>query len=588
MASPYGSADVKSVSSETSRLGKPQNQEHYDKATAKHSTFKDTISIRLDEAVGSASISPSGRDVCLASTNGLHIVDLDDPWARPRFIPHFSAIVADVQWSPHPARAHWVISTSGTKALVFNLNIVQGNPIEHTCVGHDRSITDINWAVFQPDSFATCGIDGNVLCYDLRIGGRKATNRYCGWRLGATQVKFNRQNPNQIASSHGQWLYVWDDRKGSSPVTTVKAHEHKIYGIDWNRSHGDQIVTCSLDRSVKVSANLYRLSLNHFVELYTVLAFRRILRYSPAQPNHSHILAGLAGATHPIWRRCCHPSSKIGVCHQNLVAKPAGQGGIHNYRATVTLCGNFYGEARVETTRTTTTGIFQLVTWGSDRQLLLTPISHEVTALVGHQPHQPMQVRHTRRYAQDRSFRNTSAKFDISASSEQSRDGNSTTPDSDTVSKMTPPFSAHTRSSRLPGTNDIHYGVSARSNATGTTSTSTSGSSVRDNAETKQRKYPADSKSDKPHLNQPDAYMVRASTRRVGVQDAVEWMENVRIVSTRSDGDEFRTDAHASTSIRKHPRTSTDEHELIPLHEELIVIGRAFQNRINIDKVSFT
>lgn len=223
-----------------------------DAETAEHPTFHKTISINLNEAVGSASISPSGRDVCLASTLGLHIVDLDDPWATPRFLPHYSTIVADVQWSPHPSRAHWVISTSGTKALVFNLGGVQGSPIEHTCLGHERSITDINWAVFQCDSLATCGIDGNVLCYDLRQGGKRPTVRFCGWRFGATQVKYNRQNPNEIASSHNEYVYLWDDRKGSTPVTTIKAHDQKIYGLDWNRREKNKIVTCSLDRTVKV------------------------------------------------------------------------------------------------------------------------------------------------------------------------------------------------------------------------------------------------------------------------------------------------------------------------------------------------
>lgn len=110
----------------------------------------------------------------------------------------------------------------------------------------------MNWAVFQPDTLATCGIDGNVLAYDLRLGGKKPIIKYCGWRHGATQVKYNRQNPNELASAHGEYLYIWDDRKGSHPVTTVRAHEQKIYGIDYSRKKKDSIVTCSLDHTVKV------------------------------------------------------------------------------------------------------------------------------------------------------------------------------------------------------------------------------------------------------------------------------------------------------------------------------------------------
>lgn len=218
-------------------------------------SIRENISIKLDEAVGSATISPSGRDVCLAARKGLFILDLDDAWATPRFLPHYSDIVADVQWSPHSTRAHWVVSTSGPKALVWNLAATPASgasAIEHICLGHERSITDINWAVFQYDTLATCGIDGNVLCYDLRLGGRRPTIRYSGWRYGATQVKYNRQSANLLASSHGEYVYIWDDRKGSSPVTTIQAHKQKIYGIDWSRKTRDDIVTCSLDSTVKV------------------------------------------------------------------------------------------------------------------------------------------------------------------------------------------------------------------------------------------------------------------------------------------------------------------------------------------------
>lgn len=43
---------------------------------------------------------------------GLYIVDLQNPYDPPRFLPHNSAWeVADVQWNPFPARSEWVAST---------------------------------------------------------------------------------------------------------------------------------------------------------------------------------------------------------------------------------------------------------------------------------------------------------------------------------------------------------------------------------------------------------------------------------------------------------------------------------------------
>lgn len=42
-------------------------------------SFTKDFTIHLERDVGSASISPSGRDVVLASLDGLDIIDLDNP-----------------------------------------------------------------------------------------------------------------------------------------------------------------------------------------------------------------------------------------------------------------------------------------------------------------------------------------------------------------------------------------------------------------------------------------------------------------------------------------------------------------------------
>lgn len=47
-------------------------------------------------------------------------------------------------------------------------------------------------------------------------------------------------------------LYLTSLQKGSIPVSRVKAHDGKIYGIDWSHSHRNEIITCSLDKSIKV------------------------------------------------------------------------------------------------------------------------------------------------------------------------------------------------------------------------------------------------------------------------------------------------------------------------------------------------
>lgn len=41
-------------------------------------------------------------------------------------------------------------------------------------------------------------------------------------------------------------------QKGSLPVCRIKAHSSKIYGIDWSHDVRNEIVTCSLDKTIKV------------------------------------------------------------------------------------------------------------------------------------------------------------------------------------------------------------------------------------------------------------------------------------------------------------------------------------------------
>lgn len=215
-------------------------------------TFGEDSSFHVEQPVGSMSISPCGRDVVLGSKEGLHIIDLDSPYSPPRFLPHHTPWeVADVQWSPFAARDFWVVSTSNQKALVWNLAMkTHENSIEHVLHAHSRAITDINFSASHVDVLATCAVDSFVHCWDLRIPARPVIS-FSDWFAGATQVKWNRQDPHVIASSHDKYLRIWDDRMGAVPLKSIEAHSTKIYGIDWNRMRREAIVTCSLDKTIK-------------------------------------------------------------------------------------------------------------------------------------------------------------------------------------------------------------------------------------------------------------------------------------------------------------------------------------------------
>ncbi|KAG7736448.1 hypothetical protein KL911_004829 [Ogataea haglerorum] len=197
------------------------------------------------------SIAPSGRDVVLAGRKGLFVIDLDDPFAAPRWLHHQTSWeVADVQWSPHKSKPSWVVSTSNQKAMVWNLARPSHNAIEHVLHSHTRAITDINFHPNHPELLATCSVDTMVLSWDMR-SPQKPINSWSDWRAAASQVKWNHMNSNVLASTHDNNILIWDIRKGAIPLVKIQAHNARINGIDWSKTEVDKIISCSNDMSVK-------------------------------------------------------------------------------------------------------------------------------------------------------------------------------------------------------------------------------------------------------------------------------------------------------------------------------------------------
>ena len=369
-------------------------------------TFVQDGSFRLDKPVGSASISPCGRDVVLASRQGLHIIDLDSPWSPPRHLAHHTPWeVADVQWSPFAARDYWIVSTSNQKALVWNLGLANTqSSVEHVLHGHSRAITDINFSAYYPDILATCAVDSFVHCWDLRHPSRPAMT-FCDWFAGATQVKWNRQNPHILASSHDKFLRVWDDRKGAYPLRSIEAHATKIYGVDWSRTEADSLVTCSLDRTIKFWN-------------YTKDA------HAPDCVLHTPF---------PVWR-ARHTPFGFGL----LAMPQRGDRDLHLYdrridaaedvEHTATAVHKFEGHddqvkeflwrPRGSITEVVDDREFQLVSWGTDRILRLQNVDERTLRNVGYkkgmQVTQRMNI--TRKNALYKTFREDPSKADANAS----------------------------------------------------------------------------------------------------------------------------------------------------------------------------
>ena len=261
--------------------------------------------------------------------------------------------------------------------------------------------------------------------------------------------------------------------------------------------------------------------------------------------------------------------------------------------------------------------VFQLVTWGNDNQLLLTPIPPSVCAEAGHVPHSPMQVRHLRRNAENRSYRDAvvspssggAASFafvpgaSASSSAPLHGSGGSGSMHSDGIgAKMTPPTlftNIPPSSTRQPFSPASRYGRSVNS-ATSASSVGASpvfGSSPADTkgANLLARSYKQgsslnmahahDSAESKAKQGQPvtQTFMTRAAGRRPRGQDAVDWMENVRIVPNA--GEDPATNVLDEATIDEDSASVLGEGTPFPLHEEVTAMARVFESKVNFEKV---
>ncbi|KAI5778688.1 hypothetical protein EDC01DRAFT_673029 [Geopyxis carbonaria] len=353
-------------------------------------TFKLDMSIKVDAPVGAMSISPSSRDVVLASRQGLHIVDLDNPYDPPRFLQHLTAwSVADVQWCPHASEPNWVVSTSNQNAIVWNLALPSNRAIEFVLKSHTRAITDINFSAHDPNVLATCSIDSFVHCWDLRTYQRPAMS-FCDWFAGATQVKYNRTDEHILASAHDKYVYIWDTRMGAKALRKITAHSTKIYGLDWNRTRKTGIITCALDKSVRFWD--YEKTKSDDVP-------ERIIHTSYPVWRARHTPFGWGVMTMPqrgdtslyLWDRRAKGENK-----DEPVAKFEG----HTDHVKE-FVWRWRGGQREECDDRE----FQLVSWSLDRDIRLWNVDKDTVAKIGHDPGKKMRFRVTRKGAKYMTFR---------------------------------------------------------------------------------------------------------------------------------------------------------------------------------------
>ncbi|KAJ7130097.1 hypothetical protein C8R43DRAFT_896484 [Mycena crocata] len=352
----------------------------------------------VGDAVGNMSISPTSRDIVLAARRGLFIIDLESPLSVPRFLPQGGTWdVADVQWNPHVSRAEYIVSTSAEKLLIWNLLLSTSTAahlptayashtaqsahpssasapsgIQYILHAHYRAITDINWhpAPAERDLVVSTSVDAWIWAWDLRAArGGRAVFGLSAFNSGGTQVKWNRQDPHVLASSHAGEVLIWDRRKGSLPLARIRAHTSTIYGIDWSPARRDELVTCALDGCVKI---------------WDVAA-------------HTHTPLRTIRTAHPIWRARHLPFGRgvlalpqrgetgLGMYALDADGKSAGDEPVEVFEGHTDVVKEFVWRRGGDGTA------FQLITWSKDRTLRFWPVEEETMQKVGYvRPAEPL------------------------------------------------------------------------------------------------------------------------------------------------------------------------------------------------------
>lgn len=352
-------------------------------------TFGTSLSLKVNGGFNAVSINPSGRDVVLASRSGLFVIDLDDPFSPPRWLHHVTPWqVADVQWYPHPAKPYWVVSTSNQKAIIWNLTRSSTDAIEYALHGHSRAITDINFNPQNPDILATCSIDTYVHAWDMRSPSRPFYST-SSWDSSASQVKWNYRDPNVLASSHGNDVFIWDVRKGSSPLLKLEGHESGVNSIDFNRFKRGEIMSSSNDGTVKFwditkgSACIKTISADFPIWRGRYLPFGDGYCIMPTVGgNNSVFMMSLNDEVNS--QNSTNRASSNNIQNNFTMDKDDSNGKVEKLQPVHTFKGHndrvidFLWRSRHSQDSGIDDREFQLVTWSEDSDLRLWPISDEI------------------------------------------------------------------------------------------------------------------------------------------------------------------------------------------------------------------
>ncbi|XP_063468493.1 GATOR2 complex protein WDR59 isoform X6 [Symphalangus syndactylus] len=121
-----------------------------------------------DSQATAMSVDCLGQHAVLSGRRFLYIVNLDAPFEGHRKISRQSKWdIGAVQWNPHDSFAHYFAASSNQRVDLYKWKDGSGE-VGTTLQGHTRVISDLDWAVFEPDLLVTSSVDTYIYIWDIK------------------------------------------------------------------------------------------------------------------------------------------------------------------------------------------------------------------------------------------------------------------------------------------------------------------------------------------------------------------------------------------------------------------------------------
>ncbi|RHY59350.1 hypothetical protein DYB38_000525 [Aphanomyces astaci] len=224
--------------------------------------------------------------------------------------------VYDVAWSEtHPNQL--VAACANGHLKLFDVTTSDNFPIQ-SFAEHTNEVSGVNWGLVDRTSFVSASWDHTIKLWHPQHPASMQTLR--GHTGPVYNAVWSAVEASHVASCSGDGsVRLWDLKTPGRPVCDIAAHAHEVTALDWNKYNPTQVVSGSVDTSLKVWVRAYvarsRASMpcidirNPSVEVRQLRGHQHAVRRVKCCPHDEHVVASTSfDMSVRLWNvRAVHP-----------------------------------------------------------------------------------------------------------------------------------------------------------------------------------------------------------------------------------------------------------------------------------------